>query len=79
MIDRLVLVACAGDPPPPLLVGPSWSGNALMILTLINNEQCPLLIHQQSVVVDWAWDWPRLLPAYQGMSQVTFKTLLANR
>uniref|UniRef100_A0A3B4Y314 KIAA0825 n=1 Tax=Seriola lalandi dorsalis TaxID=1841481 RepID=A0A3B4Y314_SERLL len=32
-----------------------------------------------SAVVDWAWDWPRLLPAYQGMSQVTFKTLLANR
>ncbi|XP_036953072.1 uncharacterized protein KIAA0825 homolog isoform X5 [Acanthopagrus latus] len=33
----------------------------------------------QSAVVDWAWDWPMLLPAYQGMSQVTFKTLLANR
>ncbi|XP_076585875.1 uncharacterized protein KIAA0825 homolog isoform X1 [Chaetodon auriga] len=33
----------------------------------------------QSAVVDWAWDWPRLVPAYQGMSQVTFKTLLANR
>ncbi|XP_042276768.1 uncharacterized protein KIAA0825 homolog isoform X3 [Thunnus maccoyii] len=33
----------------------------------------------QSAVVDWAWDWPRLLPAFQGMSQVTFKTLLANR
>ncbi|XP_027133664.1 uncharacterized protein KIAA0825 homolog isoform X3 [Larimichthys crocea] len=33
----------------------------------------------QSAVVDWSWDWPRLLPAYQGMSQVTFKTLLANR
>uniref|UniRef100_A0A3P8TMG4 Uncharacterized protein n=1 Tax=Amphiprion percula TaxID=161767 RepID=A0A3P8TMG4_AMPPE len=30
----------------------------------------------QSAVVDWAWDWPRLLPAYQGMSQVTFKSLL---
>ncbi|XP_029367115.1 uncharacterized protein KIAA0825 homolog [Echeneis naucrates] len=34
---------------------------------------------EQSAVVDWAWDWPRLLPAYQSMSQVTFKTLLANR
>ncbi|XP_076010214.1 uncharacterized protein KIAA0825 homolog isoform X2 [Genypterus blacodes] len=33
----------------------------------------------QSAVVDWAWDWPRLLPAYQDTSQVTFKTLLANR
>ncbi|XP_034547200.1 uncharacterized protein KIAA0825 homolog isoform X2 [Notolabrus celidotus] len=33
----------------------------------------------QSAVVDWAWDWLRLLPTYQGMSQVTFKTLLANR
>ncbi|XP_074494372.1 uncharacterized protein KIAA0825 homolog isoform X2 [Sebastes fasciatus] len=33
----------------------------------------------QSAVVGWAWDWPRLLPAYQGMSRVTFKTLLANR
>ncbi|XP_037633574.1 uncharacterized protein KIAA0825 homolog isoform X2 [Sebastes umbrosus] len=32
----------------------------------------------QSAVVGWAWDWPRLLPAYQGMSRVTFKTLLAN-
>ncbi|KAM9858641.1 uncharacterized protein KIAA0825 homolog [Aulostomus maculatus] len=33
----------------------------------------------QSAVVDWAWDWPRLLPGYQGTSQVTFSTLLANR
>ncbi|KAM7416505.1 hypothetical protein PAMA_018520 [Pampus argenteus] len=33
----------------------------------------------QSAVVDWAWDWPKLLPAFKGMSQVTFKTLLANR
>lgn len=33
----------------------------------------------QSAVVDWAWDWARLLPEYKGMSQVTFKTLLANR
>ncbi|XP_058493319.1 uncharacterized protein KIAA0825 homolog isoform X1 [Solea solea] len=33
----------------------------------------------QSAVVDWAWDWPRLLSAYEGTSQVTFKTLLANR
>uniref|UniRef100_G3P827 KIAA0825 n=1 Tax=Gasterosteus aculeatus aculeatus TaxID=481459 RepID=G3P827_GASAC len=32
----------------------------------------------QSAAVDWAWDWPRLLPAYQSMCQVTFKTLLAN-
>uniref|UniRef100_A0A1A7WWN9 KIAA0825 n=1 Tax=Iconisemion striatum TaxID=60296 RepID=A0A1A7WWN9_9TELE len=33
----------------------------------------------QSAVVDWTWDWPRLLPAYQGMSQVTFRGLVANR
>ncbi|KAM8866056.1 uncharacterized protein KIAA0825 homolog [Synchiropus picturatus] len=33
----------------------------------------------QSAVVDWAWDWPRLLPAYQGMNPVTFTSLLANR
>ncbi|XP_007562817.1 uncharacterized protein KIAA0825 homolog isoform X1 [Poecilia formosa] len=33
----------------------------------------------QSEVVDWTWDWPRLLPAYEGMSQVTFRSLLANR
>ncbi|CAG5922288.1 unnamed protein product [Menidia menidia] len=33
----------------------------------------------QSTVVDWAWDWSRLLPAYEGMSQITFKSLLANR
>ncbi|KAL6114369.1 kiaa0825 [Pungitius sinensis] len=33
----------------------------------------------QSAAVDWAWDWPRLLPAYRSMCQVTFKTLLANR
>uniref|UniRef100_A0A3B4AIS6 KIAA0825 n=1 Tax=Periophthalmus magnuspinnatus TaxID=409849 RepID=A0A3B4AIS6_9GOBI len=32
-----------------------------------------------SALVDWAWDWPRLLPTAQGMSEVTFKTLLANR
>lgn len=35
---------------------------------------------EQSTVVDWAWDWPRLLlPAVQGTSGVTFKTLLNNR
>uniref|UniRef100_A0A3B4AHL2 Uncharacterized protein n=1 Tax=Periophthalmus magnuspinnatus TaxID=409849 RepID=A0A3B4AHL2_9GOBI len=34
---------------------------------------------EQSALVDWAWDWPRLLPTAQGMSEVTFKTLLANR
>ncbi|KAK7933136.1 hypothetical protein WMY93_004032 [Mugilogobius chulae] len=34
---------------------------------------------EQSVLVDWAWDWPRLLPTTQGMSEVTFKTLLVNR
>ncbi|XP_038125801.1 uncharacterized protein KIAA0825 homolog isoform X1 [Cyprinodon tularosa] len=33
----------------------------------------------QSEVVDWTWDWLRLLPAYEGMSQVTFKSLLTNR
>ncbi|TNM89764.1 hypothetical protein fugu_003998 [Takifugu bimaculatus] len=33
----------------------------------------------QSAVVEWAWDWSRLLPAYRGTSQVTFRTLLANR
>ncbi|XP_063346071.1 uncharacterized protein KIAA0825 homolog isoform X4 [Pelmatolapia mariae] len=33
----------------------------------------------KSAVVDWAWDWARLLPAYQGMSRVTFRALLANR
>uniref|UniRef100_A0A1A8JAT7 KIAA0825 n=2 Tax=Nothobranchius TaxID=28779 RepID=A0A1A8JAT7_NOTKU len=33
----------------------------------------------QSTVVDWTWDWPRLLPAYQGMSRVTFRSLVANR
>ncbi|XP_034025938.1 uncharacterized protein KIAA0825 homolog isoform X2 [Thalassophryne amazonica] len=32
----------------------------------------------QSAVVDWAWDWPMLLPTYQGMSLVTFRTLLVN-
>ncbi|CAL8346834.1 unnamed protein product [Lota lota] len=34
---------------------------------------------EQSAVADWTWDWPRLLPAYQAMSRVTFTTLLANR
>ncbi|KAM9810959.1 uncharacterized protein KIAA0825 homolog [Neosynchiropus ocellatus] len=34
---------------------------------------------EQSAVVDWVWDWPGLLPAYQGMNPVTFKSLLANR
>ncbi|PWA19513.1 hypothetical protein CCH79_00006814 [Gambusia affinis] len=32
----------------------------------------------QSQVVEWTWDWPRLLPAYEGMSQVTFRSLVAN-
>ncbi|MEQ2286900.1 hypothetical protein AMECASPLE_007127 [Ameca splendens] len=33
----------------------------------------------QSKVVDWTWDWPRLLPVYEGISQVTFRSLIANR
>uniref|UniRef100_A0A669C7V4 KIAA0825 n=1 Tax=Oreochromis niloticus TaxID=8128 RepID=A0A669C7V4_ORENI len=33
----------------------------------------------QSAVVDWAWDWARLLPAYQGMSRVTFRALLMDK
>ncbi|XP_061673922.1 uncharacterized protein KIAA0825 homolog isoform X2 [Syngnathoides biaculeatus] len=33
----------------------------------------------QAEVVEWEWNWPRLLPAYQDMCQLTFKTLLANR
>ncbi|XP_056150158.1 uncharacterized protein KIAA0825 homolog [Lampris incognitus] len=33
----------------------------------------------QRALADWVWDWPGLLPAYQGMCQVTFTTLLANR
>ncbi|XP_019750172.1 uncharacterized protein KIAA0825 homolog [Hippocampus comes] len=33
----------------------------------------------QVAMVEWAWEWTRLLPAYQDMCQITFKTLLANR
>ncbi|XP_061623214.1 uncharacterized protein KIAA0825 homolog isoform X3 [Phyllopteryx taeniolatus] len=33
----------------------------------------------QGAVVEWEWEWPRLLPTYQDMCQLTFKTLLANR
>nr|XP_057927899.1 uncharacterized protein KIAA0825 homolog isoform X2 [Doryrhamphus excisus] len=32
----------------------------------------------QGGLVECAWDWPKLLPAYQDMCQVTFKTLFAN-
>uniref|UniRef100_A0A3Q2YD50 Uncharacterized protein n=1 Tax=Hippocampus comes TaxID=109280 RepID=A0A3Q2YD50_HIPCM len=38
-----------------------------------------VLIHLQVAMVEWAWEWTRLLPAYQDMCQITFKTLLANR
>ncbi|XP_056275657.1 uncharacterized protein KIAA0825 homolog isoform X2 [Pseudoliparis swirei] len=33
----------------------------------------------QGAAVDWAWDWPRLLPAYRGARRGAFRTLLANR
>lgn len=33
----------------------------------------------QSEVVDWTWDWARLLPTYEGMSPATFRGLVANR
>ncbi|KAG7481309.1 hypothetical protein MATL_G00065310 [Megalops atlanticus] len=33
----------------------------------------------QSTISEWDWDWPQLLPTYQGMSQVTLRALLANR
>ncbi|XP_061133736.1 uncharacterized protein KIAA0825 homolog isoform X2 [Syngnathus typhle] len=33
----------------------------------------------QVAIVEWTWEWTRLLPAYQDMCQITFKNLLANR
>ncbi|KAJ8414941.1 hypothetical protein AAFF_G00024640 [Aldrovandia affinis] len=33
----------------------------------------------QSAISERNWDWAQLLPSYQGMSQVTLRTLLANR
>ncbi|XP_049618135.1 uncharacterized protein KIAA0825 homolog isoform X1 [Syngnathus scovelli] len=33
----------------------------------------------QVAMVEWPWEWTRLLPAYQDMCQITFKNLLANR
>uniref|UniRef100_A0A3P9M0S7 Uncharacterized protein n=1 Tax=Oryzias latipes TaxID=8090 RepID=A0A3P9M0S7_ORYLA len=50
------------------------SFNPLLQFDHIGNKK-----FDQSAVVDWAWDWPNLLPAYGGMSQVTFRSLLANR
>ncbi|KAJ8285478.1 hypothetical protein GJAV_G00027250 [Gymnothorax javanicus] len=33
----------------------------------------------QSAISEWSWDWAQVLPTYQRMSQVTLRTLLANR
>ncbi|XP_077456316.1 uncharacterized protein KIAA0825 homolog isoform X1 [Stigmatopora argus] len=33
----------------------------------------------QSTLIEWTWDWQRLLPSYRNMCKVTFQTLLANR
>ncbi|XP_020561665.1 uncharacterized protein KIAA0825 homolog isoform X3 [Oryzias latipes] len=59
------------DLKPPVAGG---SFNPLLQFDHIGNKK-----FDQSAVVDWAWDWPNLLPAYGGMSQVTFRSLLANR
>ncbi|RVE68322.1 hypothetical protein OJAV_G00090880 [Oryzias javanicus] len=59
------------DPKPPIGV-PGF--NPLLQFDHIGKKK-----FDQSAVVDWAWDWPKLLPGYEGMSQVTFRSLLANR
>uniref|UniRef100_A0A3P9M0R3 Uncharacterized protein n=1 Tax=Oryzias latipes TaxID=8090 RepID=A0A3P9M0R3_ORYLA len=49
-----------------------FSLTTLETRSLIRSVQTPKPI---DAVVDWAWDWPNLLPAYGGMSQVTFRKL----
>ncbi|XP_043920398.1 uncharacterized protein KIAA0825 homolog [Protopterus annectens] len=34
---------------------------------------------EQSAITEWNWDWSYLLPSCWGLSQTTFRTLLANR
>ncbi|XP_051786143.1 uncharacterized protein KIAA0825 homolog isoform X1 [Erpetoichthys calabaricus] len=33
----------------------------------------------QPAITEWDWEWPKLLPSYLGLSQVTLRALLANR
>ncbi|XP_030593401.1 uncharacterized protein KIAA0825 homolog [Archocentrus centrarchus] len=68
---------------PPLLVkfelGPESHVGSACFNPLCQFDHIGRKKLDQSALVDWAWDWARLLPEYKGMSQVTFKTLLANR
>uniref|UniRef100_A0A3P9ND18 Uncharacterized protein n=1 Tax=Poecilia reticulata TaxID=8081 RepID=A0A3P9ND18_POERE len=55
-------------------------GNEELLMSKLNGSTDSTdLSVKFDVMVDWTWDWPRLLPAYEGMSQVTFRSLLANR
>ncbi|XP_017283396.3 uncharacterized protein KIAA0825 homolog isoform X2 [Kryptolebias marmoratus] len=68
---------------PPLLVnfnvGPKNPAHAVCFNPLLQFNHIGKKKLDQSAVVDWTWDWPRLLPAYEGVSWVTFRSLMANR
>uniref|UniRef100_H3B7S1 KIAA0825 n=1 Tax=Latimeria chalumnae TaxID=7897 RepID=H3B7S1_LATCH len=36
-------------------------------------------LFDQSAITEWNWDWTNLLPSYLGLSETTFRALLANR
>lgn len=74
-----LLVAGAWTPPFFFVCGSQLYTNAMMLLNPIHIQVHFVLIHRQVAMVEWAWEWTRLLPAYQDMCQITFKTLLANR
>ncbi|KAM6930280.1 uncharacterized protein KIAA0825 homolog [Xenentodon cancila] len=85
--EELLMSKLSGDldfsSEPPLLVnfdvGSKERANASCFNPLLQFDHVGRKKLDQSAVVEWAWDWPRVLPAYKGMSQMTFKRLLANR
>ncbi|XP_013867974.1 uncharacterized protein KIAA0825 homolog isoform X2 [Austrofundulus limnaeus] len=60
-------------------VGPENPAHIVRFNPLLQFDHVGKKKLDQSAVVEWTWDWPRLLPAYEGVSQVTFRSLMANR
>ncbi|KAM4577001.1 uncharacterized protein KIAA0825 homolog isoform 1-T1 [Odontesthes bonariensis] len=85
--EELLMSKLSGDTDfpkdPPIFVnfdiGPGAPADTASFNPLLQFDHIGKRKLNQSAVVDWAWDWPRLLPAFVGMSQMTFKSLMANR
>ncbi|KAM4578924.1 uncharacterized protein KIAA0825 homolog [Fundulus diaphanus] len=82
--EELLMSKLSGSTDCPFLsvnfnVGPDCADRTASFNPLLRYDHIGKKRLNQSEVVDWTWDWLRLLPAYEGMSRVNFRSLVANR